>query len=356
MKICTIVGARPQFIKAAMLSKLLLINHKEVLIHTGQHYDYNMSEVFFQQLDIPKPQYNLGITGATHAKMTGNMLIAIEEVFCREKPDMVLVYGDTNSTLAGALAGVKLHIPICHIEAGVRMGTLLNPEEVNRVLCDRISSLLMCCTNVAVENLQKEGIHNGVHNVGDLMYDAVLYYSDKASCPNKFTTLVGNDWKVNSDFYLLTCHREENTFNDEALKEIFFAMESLQYVTIYPVHPRNKERAIRLCKAHNFKNIILIDPVDYLTSLWLIKNSIKVITDSGGVQREAWFLKKQCLTILAQAPWPETLKGNMNQLCQPIKEDILHKLSFVPTLDSNYIPFGEGNTGETICNILNAYS
>ena len=197
MKICTVVGARPQFIKAAALSRVLRARFNEILIHTGQHYDRNMSDVFFEELDIPRPDYNLGVSGGTHGKMTGEMLIATEEVLIRESPDMVLVYGDTNSTLAGVLAAVKLHIPVCHVEAGVRTESLISPEEVNRVLTDHISSLLMCCTSTAVENLASEGITKGVHNVGDLMYDALLCYSNKLNKPENLP----------ERYYLLTCHR-----------------------------------------------------------------------------------------------------------------------------------------------------
>lgn len=352
MKVCTVVGARPQFIKAAVLSRTLRKSHKEILIHTGQHYDKNMSEVFFEQLNIPTPDYNLGIAGGTHGEMTGKMLSSIEHVLIEEKPDMVLVYGDTNSTLAGALAGVKLHIPICHIEAGVRMGTLKNPEEVNRILCDRIASLLMCCTQTAVENLSKEGIYNGVYNTGDLMYDAVLYYSDKLNKLEKILGLDGKHINIPEEFYLLTCHREENTFSDEPLLEILSAMNSLESKTIYPVHPRNRVRASILVKKYSMDNIVLIEPVDYLTSLYLIKNSIKIVTDSGGLQREAWFLGKQCVTLLEQAPWPETFGGNMNQLCVTKAQEILEKISKRGNRNKDYMPFGNGNAGEKICELI----
>ena len=349
-KICSIVGARPQFIKAASLSRVLRREYEEVLIHTGQHYDDNMSGVFFDELNIPNPEYNLGISGGTHGKMTAAMLCALEEVFVKEKPNMVLVYGDTNSTLAAALAAVKLYIPICHVEAGVRMGTLRNPEEINRVLTDRVSRLLMCCTKEDVENLREEGITQGVYNTGDLMYDAALYYEERLCTPKlgKLISFDGEDIMLPSDYYLMTCHREENAGTDEPLYEAFSAMQSLDRPTIYPVHPRNCERALRLQKKHNFGNIILIKPVGYLTNLYLIKNAVKIVTDSGGVQREAWFYSKPCVTLMERMVWPQTHIGNMNQICKANKEDILSAIKANPDFSCKGYPFGDGNAGENI--------
>ena len=341
MKICTIVGARPQFIKAAALSRELRKQHKEIIIHTGQHYDHNMSDIFFEELDIPRPDHNLGISGGTHGKMTGEMLVAVEDVLLKEAPEIALVYGDTNSTLAGALAAVKLHIPVCHVEAGVRMGTLKNPEEVNRVLTDRISKLLMCCTQTAVENLRREGITEGVHNVGDLMYDALLYYGDRLKKPDG----------IPERYYLMTCHREENT-SDKTLQQIFEAMQSLGAPTVYPVHPRNKERAARIKKAGEFPDVLLFEPVGYLESLYLVKNAIKVVTDSGGLQREAWFYDVPCVTLLDHPPWPETMDGNWNQLSPPTKEEMLSKLSITPDDSKKDNPFGDGNAAQKITELL----
>ena len=357
MKICTIVGARPQFIKAAALSRVLRKEHEEVLIHTGQHYDHNMSDIFFDELSIPRPDYNLGISGGSHGKMTGEMLIAIEKVLLEEHPDMVLVYGDTNSTLAGALAAVKLHIPICHVEAGVRMETLQNPEEVNRVLTDRISALLMCCTETAIGNLKAEGITKGVYNTGDLMYDAVVYYG-KNLPPLKERDILdfgGKEVSLPENYLLLTCHREENTGSDEPLDQIFSAMEELTVPVVYPVHPRNHERADRLCREKGYRNILLTQPVGYLTSLYLIKHAQKVVTDSGGLQREAWFMGKQCVTLLDNPPWPETLDGNVNQLCRPEKAEILQKLAVQPDFSQHQNQFGDGHAAEKITKILTEF-
>ena len=344
MKICTIIGARPQFIKAAALSRVLRSEHTEILIHTGQHFDHNMSEIFFDELSIPRPEYNLGICGGTHGQMTGQMLAAIEDVLLAEKPQMALVYGDTNSTLAGALAAVKLHIPVCHVEAGVRMGTLINPEEVNRVLCDRISSLLLCCTQTGVENLGREGIVDGVHNVGDLMFDALLHYGKRLKKPDNLP----------ERYYLLTCHRQENT-GDDTLLEILSAMDTLDMPTIYPVHPRNTERVKRLQSAHGLRNIRFIQPVGYLESLYLVKHAAKVVTDSGGLQREAWFYDVPCVTLLDHPPWPETFGGNMNQLCPPVRSEILTKLEVVPDFSQKGVHFGDGRAAEKITQIITDY-
>jgi UDP-N-acetylglucosamine 2-epimerase (non-hydrolysing)/UDP-GlcNAc3NAcA epimerase len=344
MKICTIVGARPQFIKAAALSRVLRERHTEVLIHTGQHYDRNMSDIFFEELDIPRPDYNLGISGGTHGGMTGEMLIAAEDILIKEKPDMTLVYGDTNSTLAGALASVKKHIPVCHVEAGVRIRTLKNPEEVNRVLVDRISSLLLCCTQTAVQNLKEEGITEGVYNTGDLMYDALLYYGDKLRKPA---------W-LPDRYYLLTCHREENT-DDETMRQILSAMQALDAPAVYPVHPRNRERAARVKEAGKFCNVILTEPVGYLESLYLVKNAERVVTDSGGLQREAWFYGVPCVTLLNEPPWPETLGGNMNQMCSAEKEEILLKLFTGVDVGRRDNVFGDGTAAEKIAGVIGEY-
>ena len=257
MKIVTIIGARPQFIKAAVGSKEIRKYHQEVLIHTGQHFDKNMSEVFFKEMGIPKPDYNLGISGGPHGQMTGSMLLEIEKILFSEKPDAVLVYGDTNSTLAAALAAVKLQIPVFHIEAGNRLGTLDSPEEVNRICTDHISTLDFCATQSAYNCLIKENLKDRSYLVGNIMYDAFLYYS---SIENQKHTLFDFENKaimIPDHFYYMTCHRQENTFSDEPLKEILLAMNSLEYPTIYPVHPRNRERAQRIVKENHFDNVFL---------------------------------------------------------------------------------------------------
>lgn len=349
MKIVTVVGARPQFIKAAVVSRELRKTHTEILVHTGQHYDYNMSDIFFRELDIPKPDYNLGISGGTHGKMTGEMLIHIEEVLMKEKPDVVLLYGDTNSTLAGALAAVKLHIPIAHVEAGNRLGTKNNPEEINRIVTDHVSSLHLCCTESAKEFLRKEGITDTAYVVGDPMYDAFLYYSEKVGndVPENLTDLNGQGINLPEHFYYMTCHREENAGTDKTLTEILEAMDSLEYPTIYPVHPRNRARVQRIVEAEKLEHIICCEPVGYLMSVYLVNHSEKIVTDSGGLQREAFFAKKQCVTVFDYVVWPETMKGNRNQLAKPDKEDILTKLNKEQVLQEDY-SFGDGKSYQKI--------
>lgn len=353
-KICTVVGARPQFIKLAVVSRQLRKKYEEVIIHTGQHYDYNMSDVFFEEMDIPKPDYNLGISGGTHGKMTGEMLIKIEEVFIKEKPDFVVLYGDTNSTMAGALAAVKLHIPICHIEAGNRFGTLESPEEVNRIVTDHVSTLDFPCTQSSMDFLEKEGLKDKSFIIGDPMYDAFLYYTARldGSELNEIFDFDNNPVKIPDRFYYMTCHRQENTDTDEKLCHIFEAMNSLGFPTVYPVHPRNHNRSKALKKKYKFNNIILTLPVGYQTSISLVNKAEKIVTDSGGVQREAFFAKKPCVTILDFVVWPETMKDNCNQLAKPDKDDILTKININVSFDDNYKPFGDGNSASKVLQLI----
>lgn len=356
MKILTIVGARPQFIKAAVVSRELRKEHTEILVHTGQHYDYNMSDIFFKELDIPKPDYNLGISGGSHGEMTGNMIIAIEGVVLKEKPDAVLLYGDTNSTMAGALVAVKLRIPVIHVEAGNRLGTLNNPEEVNRIVTDHVSSLKLCCTESALKFLQKEGIAEDSYLIGDPMYDAFKYYSEKIGdfAPEQLIGLDGKEKKLPKSFYYMTCHREENAGNDEVLNEILSAMESLDEVCVYPVHPRNRDRVSRLIEEKKYRNIIACKPVGYMMSIYLVNHSKKIVTDSGGLQREAFFAKKQCVTVFDYVVWPETMIDNRNQLAKPCKKDILSKLSEKQIVkESN--AFGDGKAAIKIIKYINEY-
>lgn len=354
MKIVTVVGARPQFIKAAVVSRLLRRDAAEILVHTGQHYDYNMSDVFFEELHIPKPDYNLGISGGSHGQMTGAMLTAIEDVLLREKPDCLLVYGDTNSTLAAALAAVKLHIPVCHVEAGNRLGTLDNPEEVNRICTDHVAAKLLACTESALGFLAREGLSDRAVLVGDPMYDAFLYYGAQIT-PQHANALAGLDGaavKRPEQFYYLTCHRQENTDTDEKLEAILEAMESLDAPTVYPVHPRNQKRAAEICARRGFRKVLLTQPVGYLTSISLVSGAKKIVTDSGGLQREAFFAEKQCVTVFDHVIWPETMVQGRNQLAKPNCADILEKLEAVQTIDPAYRPFGDGHAGERICRIL----
>ena len=351
MKIVTVVGARPQFIKAASGSRGLRSQHQEILVHTGQHHDENMSEVFFREMEIPTPDYNLGIAGGSHGEMTGRMLMELEKVLMKEKPDGVLLYGDTNSTLAGALAAVKLHIPVIHVEAGNRLGTLDSPEEVNRILTDHCSSLLLCATQDAKDKLAKENLGDRAHVVGNIMYDSFLHFAGRPWDHPNIVGLDGQKITVPEEFYYMTCHRQENTDTDAPLTEILSAMDSLDAPTIYAVHPRNHARALRVVAENGFRNIILTQPVQYSDSVQLVSRAKKVVTDSGGLQCEAFYAGVQCVLVMDYVVWPETMVDNRNQLARPDRADILEKLSREQHIDPDYRPFGDGHAAEKICQI-----
>ena len=315
-----------------------------------------MSEQFFNELDIPNPDYNLGISGGTHAQMTGRMMVAIEDVLLKEKPDWLLVYGDTNSTLAAALAAAKLHIPVCHVEAGVRTYSKTNPEEINRICTDHISTLLLASTESGYEEMAKEGLQERGELVGDPMFDAFIEYSNKRKLSEiELQLLQGGKVKVPEDYYYLTCHREENTNDDKDLLEIFKATELLDAPTVYPVHPRNKQRAVRLFQKNGFSKLILTEPVGYLESACLVKNARKIITDSGGLQREAFYAGKKCVTILNFVCWPETMVENRNELSRPIAEEIVETIGHEQIIDNSYMPFGDGHSAEKIVQALESY-
>lgn len=355
MKILTVVGARPQFIKAAAGSRELRKKHTEILVHTGQHYDANMSDVFFEEMQIPKPDYNLGIAGGSHGEMTGRMLIEIEKVLKTETPDALLVYGDTNSTLAAALAAVKLHIPVIHVESGNRLGTLENPEEVNRTLTDHCASLLLCATEDARNNLVKENLGNKSFLIGNIMYDSYLHFTGSGYKPTELTGIDGATVAVPNEFYYMTCHRQENTDDDAKLKQILDAMNRLDAPAVYPVHPRNHARVLRLQKQYRYENLILTQPVKYSDSVYLVSHAKKVVTDSGGLQCEAFYAGVQCVTVLDFVVWPETMVQNRNQLAKPDKADILEKLSKTQVIDSEYKPFGDGHAAIKMCEHIDKY-
>ena len=351
MKIVTVIGARPQFVKAAAGSRVLRTKHQEILVHTGQHYDPGMSDVFFEEMHIPRPDYNLGIGGGSHGDMTGKMIAAIEQVILKERPDALLVYGDTNSTLAGSLAAVKLHVPVFHVEAGNRLGTLDNPEEVNRICTDHVSSLLFCATDSAMKQLRKENLVSGEHRafvVGNIMYDSFLHFAHEPWKKGGIVDFGGKAVSVPDRYYYMTCHRQENTYSDEPLDEILSAMNSLDAPTIYPVHPRNQERAMRLVEAKGYKNIILTQPVKYSDSVHLTQNAVKVVTDSGGLQCEAFFAGVQCVFVFDRVAWPETMVDNRNQLCRPNRNSVLSALAKEQHIDPTYQPFGDGHAAEKI--------
>ncbi len=341
MKIVSIIGARPQFIKAAVITKLIEKEKymQEIIVHTGQHYDDNMSKVFFDELEIRKPDYNLGVGSASHAVQTGLMLQRIEKVLIDEEPDWVLVYGDTNSTIAGSLAAAKLHIKTAHVEAGLRSFNMNMPEEINRILTDRISNLLFAPTINAVKLLEKEGLGGNTVFTGDVMYDSILHYqklSDKTFPLGKITNI--------ENFYLATIHRQENTDDKTRLQNIFSAFSELGNKVIVPLHPRTKKLLDKITYSENVK---IIEPVSYLEMITLLKNCKKVLTDSGGLQKEAYFLKKPCITLRDETEWIETLEGNWNFVVGTNKEDILKKIN-IKKFGKQSNAFGNGKAGEKI--------
>ena len=327
MKIVTILGARPQFIKAASVSREVNFQAEngadieEIIVHTGQHYDANMSHIFFKEMKLPKPQYSLGIGGSSHGQMIGQMVEKIEEILIIEKPDWVLVYGDTNSTLAGAISASKLNIKIAHIEAGLRSFNDNMPEEVNRILTDRISSLLFCPTKVAVNNLINEGFDKWKNNAelvlsGDVMQDSAIFYKE-------FSQKL-NDLSFANDFILCTIHRVENTENSDKLKKIVFALNQIakKKQVILPLHPRTK---IALKKGkYDTRNLTIIEPVGYLNMIWLIDNCSLVMTDSGGLQKEAFFFRKPCITLREQTEWVELVQHGFNVIVSAEPDEIIN--------------------------------
>lgn len=354
MKLLTIAGTRPQLIKVAAVSRELRKHFTEVLVNTGQHYDYNMAGVFFEQLQIPKPDYDLGVGSMSHGKQTGSMMIKVEEVVKKEKPDAVVVYGDTNSTLAGALVASKLHIPVFHIEAGLRSFNKKMPEEINRVMTDHVSELLFAPTDLAVNNLSKENITQGVYQIGDVMYDAVLFNMSIAEDKHSLKTL----GLTTKEFILGTIHRAENTDNEEKMSAIVEAFLKLDSIVYLPLHPRTRAKLIEynlFQKLTNSTNIIVSEPVSYLEMLLLEKNAKAIVTDSGGVQKEAYFVRVPCFTLRDETEWVETVNTGWNQLVNPMEDDLVKMInSFEP---NEYIDnlYGNGHAGEKIARIMKDY-
>lgn len=316
MKVVSIVGARPQFIKAAPVSRALRESgHEEILIHTGQHYDYGMSQVFFEELSIPEPDANLGVGSGSHGAQTGQMLMRLEDVMLAQKPDWVIVYGDTNSTLAGALAACKLQIPLAHVEAGLRSFNRKMPEEHNRVLTDHCSDLLLCPTETAIDNLAREGITSGVSLVGDVMYDAMLQFAVVA----RTRSTILRDLSLKPKGYLLaTLHRPYTTDVPENLLNVLSAFLELDTPVIFPVHPRTRQRISELNGAIDFGHrsckVRIIEPTSYLDMLVLEENADIILTDSGGMQKEAYFLGVPCVTLRSETEWVETVASGWNVL------------------------------------------
>jgi len=370
MKIVTIVGARPQFIKAAAISQAIQKLNKtkrriqEILVHTGQHYDTMMDKVFFEELKVPKPDYHLGVGSGSHAKQTGKMLGRIEMVLEKVRPEMVIVYGDTNSTLAGALAAAKLKIPVAHVEAGLRSYNPAMAEEINRLLTDHLSTLLFCPTDQAVRNLLKEGIREDskriVKNVGDVMYDSILYYSKIAEKRSTILKHLGFDTRHetrDTSYYLATLHRAENTDDPKRLKSICRALNKIGEETpiIFPLHPRTKKMIKVYHLFSEFKNIKFVEPVSYLDMLKLEKNAKAILTDSGGIQKEAYWLKVPCFTLRNETEWLETVKSGWNVLVGVSTGGIIKEVNHAEGrrryLRGNKV-FGDGKASQKIVQIL----
>ena len=353
MKVVTIVGARPQFIKAAPVSKELRKNHhQEILIHTGQHYDDEMSRVFFEELDIPEPDLNLEVGSGTHGFQTAHMLMGVEEVLQSEKPDWVIVYGDANSTLAGALAAVKLHVPLAHVEAGLRSFNRKMPEERNRQIADHCSDLFFCPTKTAIENLAREGITRAVHLVGDTMYDSVMSFGDIASQRSKILKKL--DLKP-GNYLLATVHRAYNTDSPEALCSILTAFAEIKETIVFPVHPRTKDSINGLDGALDLSqmtNVQSIKPVSYLDMLMLEQNARVILTDSGGIQKEAYFVGVPCVTLRPETEWTETVESGWNVVVGADQSDIVHAVQTIKPPQARRLDFGDGNAANRIVKIL----
>lgn len=353
LKILTIVGARPQFVKAAVLSRVIANteNVEEILVHTGQHYDHNMSDIFFEEMEIPKPKYNLHVNGLDHGAMTGQMLEKIEEVLKEEQPDWVLVYGDTNSTIAGALAAKKKHIKVAHVEAGLRSFNMRMPEEVNRILTDRISDILFTPTQTAVNNLKNEGYDNidaQIVQCGDVMLDAGMHYakvsSERAKLPKE---------AMAGEFILCTLHRAENTDDPKRLASIVNALNDIHQTTrvLLPLHPRTK----KLLEQNGLQlNVDVIDPVGYFDMIELLKACSLVMTDSGGLQKEAYFFEKNCVTMRDETEWVELVEHGFNTIVGADSEKIKEAVQTMQTAKSDFSTklYGEGDAGEKILEAL----
>jgi len=373
MKLITVIGARPQFIKAAVVSRALTIYNQgvnrsslqinEKIVHTGQHYDINMSQIFFKELEIPEPEYNLDIGSGSHGEMTGAMIQKIEEVLLKEKPDCVLVYGDTNSTLSGALSAVKLHIPVAHVEAGLRSYNRRMPEEINRLVTDHISDILFCPTEQAIVNLRAEGIvseekqdgplhkidnrHRKVVLVGDVMLDSAFYHRQFSIKP---------EFELPEKFILATLHRAENTDNLDRLKKIFKAFEKISVETdiILPLHPRTKKRITGLISHSSISKLRIVEPVSYREMIYLLEKCSLVMTDSGGLQKEAFFFKKPCVTLRDETEWTELVTLGYNSIAGSDTKQILDAVHIMlnKKIDSTVNLYGKGDAGKRIVKIL----
>jgi UDP-N-acetylglucosamine 2-epimerase (non-hydrolysing) len=351
MKLISLIGARPQIIKEAILNKEFdKKGIKEILVHSGQHYDFNMSDVFFKVLNIRKADYNLGVGSATHAQMTAKTMIEFEKVVLKEHPDIILVYGDTNTTLAGAIVGAKLKIPVAHVEAGIRQEPKDMPEEINRVLTDRISKYLFCPSELAVNNLKKEGLTEGVYFTGDIMYDLFLKMK-----PYFKEDIIENLNLEENKYIVTTIHRDFNTDSKGKLENILNELDKIskEIKVVFPIHPRTKKRIDEFNFNEYTKNILLIEPLDYLSMMGLVQKSHLVITDSGGLQKEAYFAGKRAIVVMSDTGWRELTQAGWNVLSEPdeIKNKFHHIISNEISSNVENI-YGDGKTGEKIVNYL----
>jgi UDP-GlcNAc3NAcA epimerase len=351
MKIISVVGARPQFIKLAILSKKLRKNHNEIIIHTGQHYDDNMSKYFFEEMRIAKPNYNLNVGSGLHGRQIAEMLIGLEDIFLSQKPDVVITFGDTNTTLATALAATKLNIPIAHVEAGLRSHNHKMPEETNRILTDHISDYLFAPTATAMENLNLENLHGKSFMTGDVMYDTLLYYGKIA---DKKSTILKTLQLEQKQYILLTLHRPYNVDKIGKLQNIFTALKQTKRFIVLPSHPRTR-KMIESTNTIIPENILMIEPLGYLDFISLQKHSDKIITDSGGIQKEAYLNGIPCITIRPETEWKETVKAGWNVLVGDKKEQLIeYCLHFKPTQPRPQV-FGDGNSVKKIISILESH-
>ncbi len=358
-KILTIVGARPQFIKAAAVSRTLQSDFanqlEELIVHTGQHFDENMSKVFFDELEIPVPHVHMAISGGSHGAMTGRMLEAVETVLLKERPDWVLVYGDTNSTLAGALAAAKLNIPVAHVEAGLRSFNMRMPEEINRILTDRVSTLLLCPTSTAVGHLANEGLTCGVHLVGDVMYDASLFYGSLAV---QRSAILKQLQLSQSGYVLATCHRAENTDDPARLRQIVEALIEIarDMPVVLPLHPRTRHHLELTGLQASLSKLRVVEPLSYLDMVALEQAAAVIMTDSGGVQKEAYFYRVPCITLRDETEWVETVTLGWNRLTGASKDRILLAYQAVvaspPPMAGNDNPYGSGDASARLLQVL----
>lgn len=362
MKIVTVVGARPQFIKAAALSRAIGVYNqtaaepiKEIIVHTGQHYDENMSDVFFEQMNIPRPGYRFEVAGSSHGAMTGGMLADIEKVILAEAPDWLLVYGDTNSTIAGALAAAKLHVPVAHVEAGLRSFNKRMPEEINRILTDHVSDLLLCPTDLAVQNLRSEGVVDNVLNVGDVMYDVSLFYRDVSGEQSDVMSRLGLS---DGGYALSTVHRAENTDSPERLSNIVKALSKVAETlpVVLPLHPRTRKYLSDSELIGQLgKRVILVDPLPFLDMVRLEQSAQVIFTDSGGVQKEAYFYNVPCITLRDETEWIETVESGWNVLVGADQSRIIEAFQGLKRPSVCLPVYGNGKASEKIVSALLAY-